>query len=255
MSESVAIVTGASKGIGLATARTLAAAGFRVALIARTFETSLAQEKNFLLVPADLSHADSASSAVDKVLSVWGRVDCLVNNCGGLPKSGQFMDLSDGDWMDSYNLNFMSAIRMTRAVLPSMEKSRHGKIVLVSSITGIQPGDFNPHYSTMKTALLALNKNLSATYAPKGINVNCVTPGNIETSGWDEYIQSKAQQSGEDLARVAELENERVRKTIPMGRQGQATEVADLIHYLCSDSSNYITGANFVIDGGKYRSI
>jgi len=256
--QKVAIITGSSKGIGLEMALQFLKAGYKVSLVARSFSNQNFLESykgQYLLIEADLTRTESAALVVRQTKDQWGRVDVLINNCGGLGETGTIDVLSGEAWIHSFQLNFMSAVNCTREALSVMEAQKSGKVVFLSSITAVQPGSYNPHYSSMKAALINFSKHLAGIYASKGINVNCISPGNIKTEGWDDYITQKSQETGKSVQEVEIEEEKRVINTIPLGRLGSTAEVAKLALYLVSKDGGYFSGENFLIDGGKYRSI
>ncbi len=256
----VALVTGGSRGIGLAVARLLGRRAAKVAICARNSQDLLAarssferEQIEFLCIEADLIRPDAAKDAVARIHGQWNRLDILVNNCGGLLAKGQFLDLTDEDWLEAFNLNLMTAVRCCREAIPYLRRSPNARIVNISSLTALQPGVFNPHYAACKAALSSLSKYLSRTLAADGILVNTVSPGIIHTEGWDSYLQEKAADQGADLETVSSQEGQRAIAQIPIGRLGTPPDVANLVAFLASDEASYITGADFIVDGGKAR--
>ncbi len=204
---------------------------------------------------ADLRSANSCRRLVEKIVRKWGRIDILVNNCGGLPARGRFLDLAEKAWRDSFELNLLTAVTMSRRVIPFMQKHGGGRIIFVSSFVALQPGSFNPHYSAMKMALLNLTKHLSLQFAQDNILVNAVLPGNIHTEGWETYLLDKSRQERRDLSSVQNEEHERVVKAVPLKRFGRPEEVAELIRFLCSETGSFVTGASLMIDGGILKGV
>jgi NAD(P)-dependent dehydrogenase (short-subunit alcohol dehydrogenase family) len=261
LSDRFAVVTGGTKGIGFAIAKDLASHGARVAICARnTAELTVTdpiftESSKILLIPVDLSKIGAGAQIVEKILSQWGGLDILVNNAGGLPSTGNFEELSDSDWNDSFQLNLMSVVRLCRHALPVLRKSKCGRIINISSFVAMQPGGFNPHYSAMKLALVNLSKHLSNYLAKDQVTVNCISPGNVDTEGWADYIKNKAADEAKDIKMVEEEENRRVADSIPLGRFAQSNEIASMVRFLASDDASYITGENITIDGGKTRSV
>jgi NAD(P)-dependent dehydrogenase (short-subunit alcohol dehydrogenase family) len=258
----VALVSGGSKGIGLHIARALGSEGALVAICARNrdrlFQVSdelSSQGVSNLPIPIDLRDPNSAKVAVEAVTDKWRKLDILVNNAGGLPQTGRILDLTDEAWMEAFQLNFFSVVRLCREAIPHLKQSPHGRIINLSSIVAKEPGNFNPHYSAAKAAVHNLTKHLAGFLASDRILVNCISPGIIETEAWDTYIQIKAEQEGKLLSEVKEVENLRAIKSMPLGRLGQPDEIAQAVLFLAGDSSSFITGADLVIDGGKTRAI
>ncbi|MDQ3000785.1 MAG: SDR family oxidoreductase [Fibrobacterota bacterium] len=258
----IVLVTGSSRGIGKEIAVVLGQAGAKVAICARDRKeldiaiADLRREKiTCLSVLTDVEKAGSAKAVVGKVREAWGGLDILVNNVGGLARTGHFEDLDDKAWSDSFNLNLMPMVRFCREALPLLKKSSHPRIINISSMVASQPGAFNPHYSTFKAAVLNLTKNLSGAYAKDGILVNSISPGIIQTEGWDQYIKEKAKKEGITAKHCREIENLRASEIVPLKRLGTVREVADLAAFLASDQASFITGSNHRVDGGRVLSI
>lgn len=242
----VALVTGAGApdGIGFAAARALAQQGASVAITSTTSRiaeraqelTSVGVEA--LGIPADLSSPEAATSLARAVADRLGDVDVLVNNAGlrqlGMPESGRrFLDLDIAGWQGALDCNLMTAVHITRAVLPSMIRRRHGRIVFVSSVTGphvADPGDAG--YATGKAAMEGLMRTIAVEYGGHGITANAVAPGWVST----------ASSTPRELAAGAYA---------PVGRPGTPEEVAAAIVFLASDESSYVTGHSLVVDGGN----
>ena len=257
----VAIVTGATSGIGLATAERLASDGFRVAICGRS-EDSLnstlarldADPKTAIGVAVDVREQDAARQIVEATVGAWNKIDVVVNNAGGMSRAGSFEDLTDQEWRDALELNLLSAVRLVRESLVHFPAAG-GRIINVSSFVAKQPGDWNPHYSAGKAALLNLTKHLATRYAARGILVNSISPGNIRTDGWISLVHDRARDVGvEPLIAVAE-EEARIAAKVPLQRLGTAGEVAACIAFLASPEASYITGANLIIDGGRIRTL
>jgi 3-oxoacyl-[acyl-carrier protein] reductase len=204
---------------------------------------------------ADVGKPRSAKSVIGKIVEEWGGLDILVNNVGGLIETGQFEDLDDEAWSSSFQLNLMPTVKFSREALPHLKRSRHPRIINVSSMTATQPGSFNPHYSAFKAAILNLSRHLAGVYAKDGILVNSISPGIIHTEGWDQYIEDKAKAEGIPIDRCREAENKRAAENVPLKRLGKVREVADLVAFLASDQASFITGGNHRVDGGRVLSV
>ncbi len=259
----VALVTGASRGIGLATARVLAAEGCRVGLIARgpeelgRVEAELAsQGATVLALPADVTDPAAIQHAVERCSRELGPVEILVNNAGGSTGFGKNFDqIGDDDWARELELNLLSAARVTRAVLPGMRQARRGSIVMVVTDTAVQPMGFVPHYGAAKAGLLNLAKALSRTYGPEGIRVNSVSPGVVRTTQLTAFLEQRAKAQG---TTVEEAERTLVRESRPeitSGRAGTPEEVAAVIAFLASPRASYVNGANWRVDSGEVLGI
>jgi NAD(P)-dependent dehydrogenase (short-subunit alcohol dehydrogenase family) len=257
----VAVITGATSGIGLATAERLVADGFRVAICGRSRERldhALARiagsSGTAIGVAIDVRDEDSARQIVGAAVQAWHRIDVLVNNAGGISEVGAFEDLRDNDWRDALELNLLSAVRLVREGLPHFPATG-GRIINVSSFVAKQPGDWNPHYSAAKAALLNFTKHLANRYADRGILVNSVSPGNIRTDGWISLLLERAEEFGLEPSTAIADEEERIATKVPLERMGTAGEVAECIAFLASPQSSYVTGTNILIDGGRIRAL
>ena len=245
-----AVVTGGSKGIGLAVARGLAASGARVVAGARSASAeieALASHNQVTFAAVDL--ADPAAPA--RLIELAGdRVDILVNNVGSArARPGGFLSISDEDWATSLALNLLAAVRVTRAALPGMMAAGSGSIVMTCSVNARLPDPAVLDYSAGKAALASFAKALSKEVGPHGIRVNTVSPGPVATDLWlgsDGVAATVSQATG---AKAAEVQGQAAGATIT-GRFSQPEEIADLILYLASDRSANITGSDFTIDGG-----
>jgi len=245
LKDRVALVTGASRGIGKAIALAFAAEGARVALVARGEERlrAAAAEVAALGVPtlpvvADVTAAADVERLTRETMAAFGRIDALVNNAGG-----SFPDDDEG-WEQAYRANIEAAVRCTRAVVPQMRAQGGGAIVHVASIWGREAGGGLP-YNAMKAAMISHAKNSALALAKDGIRVNSVAPGSVRFPGgsWDR----RAEADPEGMARF-------VRENIAMGRFGTPEEIASVVVFLCSPRASWVTGACVNIDGGQTRS-
>lgn len=243
------LVTGGTKGMGEAIARRLAAGGATVATTARS---ALPEGQTpDLFVRADLSRAAGVQQVAKEVLERMGGVDILVDNVGGSSApSGGFEVLTDDEWQQALETNLLAAVRLDRALLPGMLERRSGVIVHVSSIQRRLPlFDATLAYAAAKAALTTYSKGLSKEVGPKGVRVNSVAPGFIETSAAEGLIARLAAQSNVDeiVARQGLMDS---LGGIPIGRPGRPEEVAELVAFLVSDRAASIHGSEYVIDGG-----
>lgn len=252
-----AVVTGAGRGIGLATARALAREGVRVVGAARTITPELS-EVAALAVVADLSAPDGARSVIDAALNEVGGIDILVNNVGAgdadaLHLAG-FQDASDEQWRHLLDRNLFSAVWATRAALPSLLE-RHGAIVNVSSINARVPSTGPVGYSEAKAALTAFSKRLSEEFGPRGLRVNTVSPGPVGTGLWRD-----PDGFGAKVAAASGATHEDFLAAMPTtfgiagGRITEPEEVAALIAFLVSPRAANVIGADLVIDGGTLKA-
>jgi 3-oxoacyl-[acyl-carrier protein] reductase len=258
----IAIVTGGSKGIGRAIARSLLEEGAKVTVCARNPDDLGKMKREFngispdiLTVAADATRWEDAERVVAETVQYWGGLDILVNNVGGAVKFAGFFDLEEADWSNTFQLNVMSMVHFSKMAIPWLRQSTQPRIINVSSISGLEPGTFNPHYTAMKAATINLSKYLSNMLAQDKIPVNVVCPGPVYSESWSQNVERIAGIRGispeEAKAQVDAEESEK----IPMGVVGSGADVAGLVAYLASEQAAWITGSCFHINGGKLRSM
>jgi 3-oxoacyl-[acyl-carrier protein] reductase len=251
LSGKACIVTGATSGIGAATARMLAAEGARVLLVARD-GGRLADAADPLAdaaaCAADVTDPASAERIVADCEARFGRVDVLVNNAGTMPVAA-LDELTDEDWQSQWELNVMASLWLMRVAAPKMAANGWGRIVNVSSSAGKRPSTRNAAYSVTKAAQLSLSRVFADHYAAQGVLVNAVTPGPTATELWTgaegiaAQVASKAGTTREDeLATAA--------SKVPLGRLGEPDEIAAVIVFMCSEQVTNVTGASWSVDGG-----
>jgi NAD(P)-dependent dehydrogenase (short-subunit alcohol dehydrogenase family) len=245
-----AIVTGGSKGIGLAVVSALASSGVHVIAGARESSAALAELARSGQVEAiEVDLADPAGP-VQLVAAAGGRVDILVNNVGSAPaRPGGFLSITDEDWLATINLDLMAAVRATRSVLPSMLTAGAGAIISVCSVNARLPDPAVLDYSVAKAGLAAFCKALSKEVGPKGIRVNTVSPGPVATDLWlgaGGVAQTVSRATG---ARPTDVASQAAGQMVT-GRFTEPGEVANVVLFLASDRAGNITGADFTIDGG-----
>ena len=247
-----AVVTGASLGIGAATARLLADMGAEVEFCARnenaikelsTYDpTGSGSLKGHV---ADMGNRESVEEFVSAV-SESGPISILVNNVGASP-SRNFQYMTDEEWTELHELNLMSAVRCTRHFLPDMRNQKWGRVIMIASGAAKYPGAALVDYAATKAAMIATGKALAGKYGKDGVLVNSVLPGLIHTAMWDRAAGEVADASG---ARPEEVLANNSR-SVPVGRYGTADEVANVIAFLCSEAASYVNGAAIDVDGGQ----
>ena len=247
----VCLVTGSTSGIGLVTARLLAAEGAQVAVCGRDsdrVEQARSDAGAVFGVVADLGEPGAPEELVTETRSALGAIDVLVNNIGEAYQAS-FEELTDRQWDDMWQLNVMSYVRCIRAVLPAMRDAGAGVIVNVSSTAGKRPSTGMPNYSVTKAAVLSLSRLVADLYAKDGIRCNAVAPGPTATDAWLGEGGLADQQS-----RSSGKTREEVLRTVgagrPLGRLAEPEEIASVIAFLCSDRAAYVTGAAWSADGG-----
>ena len=251
LSGRVCVVTGSTGGIGLETARLLAAEGARVVVTGRDsarVEAARREASAALAVVADLSEPGAPEELVAEATEQLGAVDALINNVG-IATQADFLEVSDREWDEMWQLNVMSFVRAIRAVVPPMRERGEGVIVNVSSTAGKRPSTSMPHYSVTKAAVLSLSRLVADLYAKDGIRCNAVTPGPTATDAWL-GAGGLADQQGKRTGKGRDEVLEAVGAGRPLGRLAEPEEVASVIAFLCSDRASYVTGAAWSADGG-----
>lgn len=230
-SAPVAIVTAASRGMGAAIARKLAADGYCLALMARGEEVAqIAEETGALWISGSVTEPDDLARLVQMTMDRYGQINAVVNNTGHPPR-GALLELSDADWHAGLDLILMNVVRMSRLVTPHMIAGGGGAIVNISSVAARQPDPTHPVSSAIRAGLTSFLRLYAERYAAEGIRMNNLLPGRIDT--WAQPPE-----------RIAE---------IPARRQGTAEEIASVTAFLLSDAASYVTGQSVTVDGGLIR--
>ncbi len=241
LTSKTALVTGASGGLGGAIARALHAQGATVALSGTRKEAleALAGElgARVHVVPADLSDAASVEALVPAAEKAMGQLDILVNNAG-LTRDNLFMRMKDEEWDRVIAVNLTATFRLSRAVLRGMMKRRYGRIVSITSVVGVTGNPGQGNYAASKAGMIGMSKSLAAEVAGRGITVNCVAPGFIE-SPMTEALNDK--------------QKEAILTQVPAGRLGSGADVASAVVYLASAEAGYVTGQTLHVNGGMAR--
>ncbi len=258
LSDKVFLVAASSKGLGYGIAEALAADGARLSLCSRTradIEAAAQRLRTEYGCDAkgyvcDASDAASIGAWVDDSLSEFGRIDGLVVNAGG-PKAGKFDAFDDDDWEAAFNLTLMSAVRMIRAVLPTMRANKSGSILTVTSSSIKEPIDILLLSNVFRSGVVSLVKSLSFDLAPEGIRINNLVPGSIDT----DRVRSNDAFSAQRIGISAEERKAQRVSQIPMGRYGETSEFGKAGAFLLSDAASYISGATIFVDGGKSKTV
>ena len=230
--QRVVLVTGGNRGIGLATARSFQAAGYRVAVTARSGTLDTAD--GLTVVKCDVTDSDSVEAAVSGVEESLGPVEILVSSAG-ITKDGLVLRMADDDFTEVIDANLTGSFRVARRVVKGMMRARWGRMVFVSSVVGLGGQAGQANYAASKSGLIGLARSLAKEFASRNITVNLVAPGPIET---------------DMLAALTEDQREAMLAMVPAGRLGRPEEVAVAIRYLASEDAGYVTGTVLPVDGG-----
>ncbi len=237
----VAIVTGAAQGIGQAIAATLSQEGARLVVSDIQEEASIAAAKQLtatgqeaIAVAVNVADDASVKAMVEKVLSSWEKIDILVNNAG-ITRDALLIRMKEADWDAVLDINLKGVFHCTKAVLPTMTKQRSGKIVNIASIVGVMGNAGQANYVASKAAVIGLTKTTAREYASRGITVNAVAPGFIETAM---------------TAALSQDVRQRLMEQIPLGRLGMPQDVANAVLFLVSEQAGYMTGQVLHVNGG-----
>jgi 3-oxoacyl-[acyl-carrier protein] reductase len=253
LTDKVALVTGSSRGLGLASARSLVAEGCRVCLCARGSEQlaaaaveveAVARRPNMIMtVQADVSTSDGIALVVDRTVERFGGLDILVNNVGRAAGT-DLLETTDAEWQAAFDETLFPAIRASRLAVPHMKRRAGGAIIMIASIWGRESGG-RMTYNAVKAAEISLAKSLAQQLAPLNIRVNSVAPGSILFPGGSWHKRQQADPQG-----IAEF----IKRDLPFGRMGRADEVGSVVAFLASPRASWVSGASITVDGCQSRS-
>tara|TARA_B100000809_G_scaffold133591_1_gene131307 strand:- start:264 stop:1010 length:747 start_codon:yes stop_codon:yes gene_type:complete len=241
LSNKIAIVTGASRGIGSAIAHNLSKAGAKVVLISRSIDALKSVESEIksnggeaISITADVSNLESFTNAINQVVETWGTVDILINNAG-ITKDNIILRLKEEDWDAVIDINLKGCFNGIKAVTRPMLKSRSGRIINITSVIGLIGNSGQSNYAASKAGILGLTKSIAKELGPRNITVNAIAPGYIQTEMTDNLDQTS---------------KDNLMKSIPLQRLGKPEEIASLVCFLASEEAAYITGQTLNVDGG-----
>ena len=240
--EKVALVTGASRGIGLATSKILAENGVKVVMTAKDLDrlqNSSQEVPNSICISGDIKNSHDVKNVVKKTIDEFGRLDILINNAGIFPKIKQLHEIDDNEWQEVLDVNLTGQFKFTREAIPHLQKTG-GSIVNIASDAGLKAySGFNADaYSATKAALILLTKCWALEYAKDKIRVNCICPGVVDTDMTKPFLKTEKDKEF--------MDNEH-----PIGRIGKPEEIANAVLYFVSDEASWTTGAILTVDGGE----
>ncbi|MFQ5692233.1 MAG: SDR family NAD(P)-dependent oxidoreductase [Nitrospinota bacterium] len=251
LKDRVAMITGGSRGLGKASALALAAEGCHISTMARGAEDLAAAKDGIealgvkaLTLRGDAGKAEDTERFFNQTLEAFGRVDVLVNNIGGSSPGGN-VDAGDDTWRAAFEINFFSAVRLIRLVLPEMQRRGWGRVINISSIFGREWGG-NATYMSSKAAMIALTKQIARSVTTDAVTVNSVAPGSIMFEGGSWWKRRR-----EDPETIDAF----VRAEMPFGRMGRPEEIGDVVAFLASERASLVNGVCFNVDGGQSRSL
>lgn len=257
----VALITGSSSGIGLATARVLLEEGATVVLTGKEDEevkqaaNELGKNERLFAYAADITNEEEIKALHDKIAEEIGKIDILVHSAGITGAQGLFHELDIEDWELTLDVNLFGPVRVTKEFLADLRDGGWGRIVFISSENGVQPYDDELPYDSAKAAIMSFSKGLSRTYAQEGLLVNTVSPAFIETPMTDTMMEKRSKELNVSKEEAIQSFLDEKRPHIELKRRGRVEEVASVIAFLCSEKASFVNGSNYRVDSGSVATI
>jgi len=254
ITDRVAVITGASSGIGLHTAKLLQVEGVKLLLTDMPgvdwsdVESTL---EDFERIEADLTDQNECQSVVDRAVKHFGGCHILVHTAGITGEKGHPLEMSDEAWREAWEIDFFTAVRMSRAAVPEMRQAKWGRAVFITSENAVQPYAEEAVYNAAKASLGCFVKNLSKVEGEHGVLINSVAPAFIETPMTDSMMRQRAEQMGTDMDEAVESFLDQERPGITAKRRGKPEEVAAIVALLCSERASFVNGSNYRVDCGS----
>lgn len=256
----VAVVTGGDSGIGLATAKVLAAEGCHIVLTDREqakldqalpeVEQQAERGAKVIAIAADLANKAAVDELASQVKAQFGLAHILAHFAGSRGAAGDFLELSDDDWLETIQIDLMGAVRVCRAFLPQMIEAGWGRILLTASENAVQPYPEETPYNSCKAGVITLAKGLSKAYSTKGVLINVISPAFVETPMTDAMMEQLAKERGTNVEEAVEWFLKNQRPGIAVDRRGKPEEVAAVAALMLSERASYVNGCNWRVDGG-----
>ncbi|MCB8838009.1 SDR family NAD(P)-dependent oxidoreductase [Aurantimonas sp. VKM B-3413] len=257
--DRVAIITGATGGMGFATAKILAEEGCKLVLsdlaIDKLERDAASLPGEAICVKADVTDQAAVDALAKAAIDRFGTIDIVIHTSGITGAKGDPLEMTDADYLEAWQIDFMSAVRMARATFPTMREKKRGRFVCITSENAVQPYWEEATYNTAKAALAAFVKNISYEEAKHGILCNTVSPAFIETDMTDGMMEQRAEKMGVSIDEAVKTFLDEERPGIALKRRGRADEVASAIALIVSERGSFINGSNMRIDGGSVQAV